>query len=65
MFAHNRPNVTDEIGVPASRTPRLLLTVRNPLLHKASIFFESVCRFGLHLKSELTVLLTVLLTQSC
>ncbi|CAN0324048.1 unnamed protein product [Pylaiella littoralis] len=51
MFSHNRPNITDTIGVPASKTPRLLLVVRNPLLHKASIFFESVCRYGLHIKN--------------
>eukprot|EP00752_Nemacystus_decipiens_P006534 g5885.t1 len=51
MYGHNRPNATDVIGLPATKTPRLLLVVRNPLLHKASIFFESVCRFGLHLKN--------------
>ncbi|CAN0348617.1 unnamed protein product [Pylaiella littoralis] len=50
MFSHNRPNITDIIGLPASKTPKLLLLVRNPLLHKASIFFEFVCRFGLHIK---------------
>lgn len=52
MYAHNRPNITDKIGVPATKTPRLLLVVRNPLMHKASIFFEFVCRFGRHIKGK-------------
>ncbi|CAM9756207.1 unnamed protein product [Scytosiphon promiscuus] len=51
MYSHNRPNITDTIGVPPTKTPRLLITVRNPLMHKASIYFESVCRFGLHIKN--------------
>lgn len=53
MYSHNRPNVTEYIKVPNTKRTRLLLVVRNPVLHKASIYFESVCRYGLHIKSEL------------
>lgn len=52
MYSHNRPNITDDIGFPPEKPVRLVVTVRNPLLHKASIYFESVCRYGLHIKGE-------------
>ncbi|CAM9234999.1 unnamed protein product [Ectocarpus sp. 6 AP-2014] len=55
MFSHNRANVTDTIGIPPTKTPRVLITIRNPLLHKASIFFESVCRFGKHISDNGTI----------
>ncbi|CAM9357376.1 unnamed protein product [Ascophyllum nodosum] len=52
MYSHNRPNVTDAIGLPPTKQPRLLYVIRNPVLHKASIYFESVCRFGRHIKAD-------------
>lgn len=52
MFSHNRPNISTEVGIPDSKNVRLLLVVRNPLLHIASIYFESVCRYGLHIKGK-------------
>ncbi|CAN0019668.1 unnamed protein product [Scytosiphon promiscuus] len=49
MYGHNGCDVVDQIGIPPSKKPKLLLVVRNPLLHKASIYFETVCHYGKHI----------------
>lgn len=52
MYGHNGCDVVDRIGVPPSKTPKLLLVVRDPLLHKASVYFETVCHYGKYIYGE-------------
>ncbi|CAM9727356.1 unnamed protein product [Ectocarpus sp. 8 AP-2014] len=49
MYGHNPLHWIEKIEIPPSKTLKFLLVVRNPLLHKASVYSETVCRFGRHI----------------
>ncbi|CAM9477276.1 unnamed protein product [Ectocarpus sp. 4 AP-2014] len=49
MYGHNPLHWIEKIDIPPSKTLKFLLVVRNPLLHKASVYSETVCRFGRHI----------------